>query len=261
MMHTNTLPGKARSFRRPARRFTLIELLVVIAIIAILAAMLLPALNKARSKAKQTSCLSNLKQIGTMQILYTANFDDMFCPLLVSTGGWDASYDSNWAFTQPGILSIGIGDSNDGADKNKIYQCPAAQGHTTSYTSKFAGYGYNECLGFDVWNSTYRTAVRISQVRTPGNTMMNGDGGYADSASSKYEVTSYLRAPENGGKGYGSNNSAGTMDFRHGGNVAAVYVDGHTATSNTIHVVNGSGDGKRTGFLTRNNEAYDPLWK
>jgi prepilin-type processing-associated H-X9-DG protein len=89
--------------------------------------------------------------------------------------------------------------------------------------------------------------------------MINGDGGYFQDG--KYEVTSYLRAPENGGKGYGSNNSAGTMDFRHGGNVAVVYVDGHTATSNTIHVVNSSGDGKRTGFLTRNNEAYDPLWK
>src|SRR2546426_2934798 len=67
-----------RSTRRNRRGFTLIELLVVIAIIAILAAILFPVFAQAREKARQISCLSNQKQLGTAMQLYLQDWDERF---------------------------------------------------------------------------------------------------------------------------------------------------------------------------------------
>jgi len=111
-----------RTPKSPARKraFTLIELLVVIAIIAILAAMLLPALSKAKSRAHQTACISNLKQIGVALILYTDDFN----------GYWPFASDSSQP--DPNIWTkelqpyIRLRGNQTSGQENPVFICPRA---------------------------------------------------------------------------------------------------------------------------------------
>jgi len=101
--------------------FTLIELLVVIAIIAILAAILFPVFAKVREKARQTTCLSNEKQIGLATLQYAQDYEE--CYPLAQTINWGSNYD--WTLMIAPYVKSGRINGNF-STVNSIYNCPSA---------------------------------------------------------------------------------------------------------------------------------------
>jgi prepilin-type N-terminal cleavage/methylation domain-containing protein/prepilin-type processing-associated H-X9-DG protein len=120
-----------RSTARTRSGFTLIELLVVIAIIAILAAILFPVFAKARAKARQTACISNMKQMALGMMMYVQDYDECVMPrAIVTQGGWGTPGHRTWHdFILPYIKNGGREDATatvayTAAGNGGVFQCP-----------------------------------------------------------------------------------------------------------------------------------------
>jgi prepilin-type N-terminal cleavage/methylation domain-containing protein/prepilin-type processing-associated H-X9-DG protein len=169
--------------RKCRKCFTLIELLVVIAIIAILASMLLPALGKARDKARSIACVNNLKQIGTGYHSYASDYNDF----LVITPD---SYAGKWPFKLAEYLGFSIGGKFPA-----LYHCPSrpvAENillSTTSYSDNKVAlnlrvYKPNQENGFDYKSDGLFTGYywdrtcRLTRIKLPGKYIIMGEANF-----------------------------------------------------------------------------------
>ncbi len=150
---------------RKSFNFTLIELLIVIAIIAILASMLLPALNKARGKANEIHCLGNFKQLGTALAIYSDGNDGWLVPFS-DIGSASDSNPSKWWFGKLGFTN------------QKIFvDCPAAIRDTSCVAPKYSNlyaymsYGY----AIDLVGGAMGCIASSKQIHNPAKAITFGD--------------------------------------------------------------------------------------
>ncbi len=169
---------------RRRRGFTLIELLVVIAIIAILASILFPVFAQAREKARQSGCMSNLKQIGTALMAYVQDYDEMTpadprLPAPVGTPPPPALPEVTWpmATMQPYLKNVGVlkcpsdpgsQTRSDGIPAAKIAGDPGASYEPTASTPQntLAGSAVLDNFGVFAWNG-----VSLATITAPADTI------------------------------------------------------------------------------------------
>jgi prepilin-type N-terminal cleavage/methylation domain-containing protein/prepilin-type processing-associated H-X9-DG protein len=223
------------------RAFSLIELMVVIGIIAILAALLLPTLSRAKEKARATTCLHNMHQIGIASTLYTGDFRDIIVPIATKVNPLPQDrlipyQDYLW---WPDILK----PYTKGGPK--LYSCPSVfmtQAEVTLTNLYGIGMNFNE-LGVFPDNVDPATGpfVKMSSVKIPSATVMFADSAYVDNVyetNADLWIASFKRP--NYWEGYGVwlfvtpaarndqwNRNAVRVFDRHSGLANCAFVDGH----------------------------------
>ncbi len=152
------------------RGFTLIELLVVIAIIAILAAILFPVFARAREKARQSSCLSNVKQISLGAMMYTQDYDETYVPGLIGSPGagpgpvsqsatWFSDQKMHFDVIYPYVMNV------------QVFECPSGGGGSLYSLN----YGFNRALCPRVTGG--ESVVKMAAVDAAAETFMMLDSG------------------------------------------------------------------------------------